>query len=87
MGIVITKHTDSFTVDLGGLSADRKKARIRIATVRSIVADLDGVTVEVVFSNGEINSFPFVAVDSIDGDTDITSQDKLYDAMNLLIFT
>ncbi len=87
MGIVITKHTDSFTVDLGGLSADRKKARIRITTVRSIVADLDGVTVEVVFSNGEINSFPFVAVDSIDGDTDITSQDKLYDAMNLLIFT
>ena len=86
MGIKVTSHIDSITVDLGGLSADRKKARIKFSDIRSLVADTDNATVELVFSSGEIYSFPFLVVDSIDGDTDISSQDILYDKMETIIF-
>jgi hypothetical protein len=86
MGIVITSHTDSFTIDLGGLSAERKKARIHFTDIRSLVADTDNATVEIVFSSGEIYSFPFVVVDEIDGDTNISTQDILYDKMEAIIF-
>jgi len=86
MGIKITSHVDSMTVDLGGLSADRKKARIKNSDIRSLVADTDNATVELVFSSGEIYSFPFIVVDEIDGDTAITSQDILYNKMEAIIF-
>lgn len=86
MGIVITNHTDSFTVDLGGLSADRKKARIKKSNIRSLVADTDDATVELIFTSGEIYSFPYTSVDEVNGNTDITSQDKLYNAMEPIIF-
>ena len=87
MGLVITSHTNSITIDLGGLSTDRKKARIKKSEIRSIVSDTDNMTVEIVFTNGEIQSFPFVVVDEIDGDTSITTQDILYDKMEAIIFT
>lgn len=85
MGLTITTHTDSFTVDLGGLSADRKYARIKYSDIRSLVADTDDSTVELVFSNGEIYSFPYQAVDSIDG-TKPTSQDNLFQLMEAKLF-
>lgn len=87
MGIVVTKHIDSITVDLGGLSSDRKKARIRLNDIRSITQSTDDETVEVIFSSGEINGFRYMVVESVDGDTDITTQEKLYNAMSLIIFT
>ena len=87
MGIKITSHANSLTVDLRGLSQDRKKARIKFSDIRSLVADTDDATVEMVFSSGEIYSFPFVVVDEIDGDTDISSQNILYDKMEDIIFT
>ena len=86
MGIVITSHTNSFTIDLGGLSADRKKARISYADIRSLAADTDDATVEVIFSSGEIYKFPFQAITSIDGDTDFDTQDKLYNKLEAIIF-
>ena len=86
MGLVIIGYTDSFEVDLGGVSQDRKKARIRKSNIRSITESIDGYSVELVFGNGEIQSFPYIYVDSVDGDTDITTQDKLYNAVILLIF-
>ncbi len=82
----ITFHADSFTVELNGLSADRKKARIKLSSIRSLVADADDICVEIVFNNGEIQMFPYTAVDEIDGDTNITSQDILYDKMEAKIF-
>ena len=86
MGIVVTKHTDSITVDLGGISQDRVKARIKLDSIRSITQSTDTVTVEIIFTNGEIQGFPWMYVDSIDGNTDITDQDKLYNAMELILF-
>jgi hypothetical protein len=87
MGIVVTSHTGgSFTIDLNGLSADRTKARIKTEDIRSVVADTDGATVEIVFTNGEIQAFPYQAVDEIDGDTNISTQAILYDAMEFIIF-
>ena len=86
MGIVITSHSDSFTIDLNGVSTDRKKARIKLTDVRSLVADTDNTTVEVVFSSGEIYSFPFQAIAEIDGDTAISSQEVLYNKMEAIIF-
>jgi hypothetical protein len=59
MGMIITSDTSSFTVDLNGLSADRKKARIKICQVRSVVSDTDDISVEIVFTNGEIQVFPY----------------------------
>lgn len=85
MGLTITTHTDSMTVDLGGLSTDRKKARIKFSDIRSLVADTDNATVEIVFSSGEIYSFPFQAVDSVDGVTP-TDQDHLFSLMETKLF-
>jgi hypothetical protein len=87
MGMKITFNTNSFTVDLGGLSADRKKAIIHNSEIRSLVESTDTVSVELVFSNGEIQSFPYLVVDSIDGDTNIDSQDKLYNTMAAKLFS
>lgn len=83
MGIIITSDLpkNCFEIDLGGLSADRKKATICINDIRSVVADVDNATVEIVFTNGEIQKFPFTVVDEIDGDTNISSQEILYTKM------
>ena len=86
MGLVITDLTNRFEVELNGLSADRKRARIRKASIRSVVEASDNSTVEIVFDNGEIQRFPYQVVDSVAGDTDMTSQDKLYLAVDTLIF-
>ena len=88
MGIVITTSTDglSFSIDLGGLSSDRKKARIKVGDIRSVTQSTDNATVEIVFSNGEIQGFPYTIVDEIDGDTNITTQDILFDKMEAIIF-
>jgi hypothetical protein len=88
MGIVITSDLakNCFEIDLGGLSSDRKKATICINDIRSVVADTDNATVEIVFTNGEIQSFPYIVVDEIDGDTDISSQEILYDKMKTIKF-
>ena len=86
MGMTITTHTDSFTIDMGGLSKDRKKARVKYNDIRSIVTDTDNETVEVVFSSGEIYYFNFNVIDSIDGDTNISSQDILYDKIEAILF-
>ena len=85
MGLIIITHTDSLTVDLNGFSKDRKKARIKYSDIRSLVADTDDMTVELVFSSGEIYSFPYVAVASVDGVTP-TSQDNLFELMEVKIF-
>ncbi len=87
MGLTITFYADSFLVDMGGLSADRKKARIKFSEIRSLVADTDDATVEIIFTNGEIKGFPYTEVDEIDGDTDISSQDILFDKMETKLFT
>lgn len=88
MGIVITSDLPKgyFEIDLGGVSADRKKAAICIKDIRSIVADTDNVSVEVVFTNGEIQVFPYTVVDEIDGDTDISTQEILYTKMKTIKF-
>jgi hypothetical protein len=86
MGAIITSHVGSFTIDLNGISADRIKARIKTEDIRSVVADTDGATVEIIFSSGEIQAFPYQAIESIDGDTSITSQAILYDKMEVIIF-
>lgn len=85
MGLIITTHTDSLTVNLNGLSKDRKKARIKFSDIRSLVADTDDSTVELVFSSGEIYSFPFEAVESVDG-VQPTSQENLFDLMESKLF-
>ena len=85
MGLTITTHANSLTVDLGGLSADRKKARIKFSDIRSLVADTDDATVEIVFSSGEIYSFPFQAVDAVDG-VQPTSQEHLFSLMEAKLF-
>ena len=85
-GAVITFHADSFTIELNDLSNERKKARIKLLDIRSLVAGKDDATVEIVFSNGEIQAFPYQAVDDIDGDTNITSQAILYDKLEAKIF-
>jgi len=85
MGLTITTHTDSLTVDLGGLSADRKYARIKYSDIRSLVADTDNATVELVFSSGEIYSFPFQAIDSVDGVVPV-SQDNLFQMIEAKLF-
>ena len=87
MGMVINFHVDSFTVDLNGLSADRKRARIKFVDIRSLTELTDNVTVEIVFTNGEIQGFPYSAVTSIDGDTNISSQDILYNKMEAKLFS
>jgi hypothetical protein len=86
MGAIITSHVGSFTIDLNGVSADRKKARIKTVDVRSVVADTDNISVEIVFTSGEIQRFPYQAIESIDGDTNISTQDILYDKMETIIF-
>jgi hypothetical protein len=88
MGIVITSDlaNNCFEIDLGGLSADRKKATICTNDIRSVVADTDDATVEIVFTNGEIQKFPYTLVDEIDGDTAINSQDILYQKMKTIKF-
>jgi hypothetical protein len=87
MGAIITSHTGSFTIDLNGVSVDRSKARIKNEDIRSVVADTDGVTVEIIFTSGEIQAFPYQAIESIDGDTDISTQAILYDKMEAIIFS
>ena len=87
MGLKLTSHTDSLTVDLGGLSADRKKARIKFSDIRSITQSTDNATVEIIFSNGEIQGFPYMYVDEVDGDTAINSQDILFDKIEAILFT
>ena len=85
MGLVITTYTDSMRVDLNGLSADRKYARIKYSDIRSLVADTDDATVEIVFSSGEIYSFPYTAIDSVDGVTP-TDQDHLFTLIETKLF-
>ena len=85
MGLVITTHTDSMSIDLGGLSADRKFARIKYSDIRSLVKSTDDVSVEIVFSNGEIKSFPYTAIDTVDGVAP-TSQDNLFSTMEAKLF-
>jgi hypothetical protein len=86
MGAIITSQVGSFTIDLNGISADRNKARIKTEDIRSVVSDSDNVSVEVVFTSGEIQRFPFQAIESIDGDTDISSQAILYDKIESIVF-
>jgi hypothetical protein len=88
MGIVVTSNLakNCFEIDLGGVSADRKKATICISDIRSVVADTDNATVEIIFTNGEIQKFPYTIVDEIDGDTNISSQEILYQAMKTIKF-
>ena len=84
--IVITSNTNSLLVELNGASPDRKKALIRISDIRSVAVDTDNATVELIFSSGEIYAFPFVAITSIDGDTNITTQEILFNKMTAIIF-
>jgi hypothetical protein len=88
MGIVITSDAvnNCFEIDLGGLSADRLKATVCLRDIRSVVADTDGATVEIVFTNGEIQKFPYNVVDEIDGDTNISSQEILYQKIKSIKF-
>lgn len=86
MGLVITTHTKSFTVELNGLSVDRKKARIKYEDIRSLVTLTDNATVNIIFTNGEIYGFPFQAVTTIDG-VGVTDQDDLFDTMEAKIFS
>jgi hypothetical protein len=88
MGIVITSDAvkKCFEINLGGVSADRKKATICLNDIRSVVADTDDATVEIVFTNGEIQKFPYTLVDEIDGDTNITTQEILYTKMKDIKF-
>jgi hypothetical protein len=86
MGVVLIKHLDSITVDLGGLSKDRVIARIRLLDIRSVTKMTDNMTVQIIFSSNETYSFPFIGVTSVDGDEDMGSQDKLYNKMCQIIF-
>jgi hypothetical protein len=43
-------------------------------------------SVEIVFTNGEIQKFPYTVVDEIDGDTNITTQEILYSKMVAIKF-
>lgn len=82
--IKITTHTDSMTVDFNGMSQDRKKARIKYDAIRSIVADTDDASVEIVFTSGEIYKFPYTA---IEWDTvACTDQDDLYGKVESKVF-
>ena len=82
--IVITNYTNAINVALNGASADRKEARIRKIDIRSVVMDTDNVTVELIFTSGEIYKFPYTYATSIDGVTP-TSQQHAYDIMNGLL--
>lgn len=86
MGATITFHTNSFTIDLGGINPDRSMARIKLDAIRSITKCTDGDSVEVVFRDGEIQGFPHQVIDDIDGDTNISSQDILYSKLEAKIF-
>ena len=86
MGMIITSDATTFCVNLNGLSADRKLAKIRISDIRSVVTDTDDASVEIIFSNGEIQVFPYTVVDEINGDTNITSQDILFNKIEAIIF-
>ena len=86
MGIVITTYTDSLSIDLGGLSSERKFARIKYNYIRSITKSTDDKTVSIIFTNGEIYGFSYELVDEVDGDTNITSQDILYNKIEPKLF-
>ena len=86
MGLVITTHTDSLSIDLGGLSSERKFARIKYNYIRSITKSTDDKTVSIIFTNGEIYGFSYELVDEVDGDTNITSQDILYNKIESKLF-
>lgn len=86
MGLVITTYTDSLSIDLGGLSSERKFARIKYNYIRSITKSTDDKTVSIIFTNGEIYGFSYELVDEVDGDTNITSQDILYNKIEPKLF-
>ena len=85
MGLKITNNIDSISVDLNGLSTERKFARIKFSDIRSLTKNIDDVTVSIVFSSGEIYGFPFDQVEEIDGVKPI-SQDDLFNKMETKIF-
>jgi len=85
MGVIITTHADSFSIDLNGVSNDRKKARIKYSDIRSLVADKDEKCVELVFSSNEIYYLDYNSIDELDG-TAPTDQDDLYSRLEAKIF-
>jgi hypothetical protein len=85
MGLKITTYADSMFIDLNGISADRTKAHIKFHDIRSIAACTDLLTVEVIFSNGEIKGFPYTAIEEFNGVAP-TSQDDLYNKIDAAIF-
>ena len=88
MGAIITSDSasNSIRIDLDGLSTERKSSRIKLDHIRSIVPLEDDETIEVIFTNGEIYTVNYLAVESIDGDTNISSQQILNDKFDLIVF-
>lgn len=86
MGIIITSTADSFKIDLNGESLDSDFVRIRYSSIRSLKRSTDNETVTFVFDGGEHHLTNFNDVDSIDGDTAITTQVILYDKLEAKIF-
>jgi len=84
-GIVLNSYTESINVQFNDYPVRGcVEIRIKKSAIRFVVKKEDGVSVEIVFDNGELYEFPYVIVDEIDGYL-INSQDGLYNKMNAVL--
>lgn len=83
---VITFFNDSFKIELNDLTKDRKLAKIKFNSIRSLTLPNNDNEVQIVFSNGELHTLSYQQIDSIDGDTNISSQEILFDKFDAKLF-
>lgn len=93
-GIKISFTTDAMIIDLRpfimlnipNVNFDRKYVKIKINDIRSATMNNNDSEVQIVFSNGEIQTMNFAYIDTIDGAT-VANQQEFFDKIDAKIFT
>jgi hypothetical protein len=86
MGMIITSTATRIEIDFQGTNNDIKWEIIKLSSIRDIEQSTDDETINITYTNGEIQYFNFNDVDDIDGDTSITSQLIFWNKLESIIF-
>jgi hypothetical protein len=86
MGMIITSTATRIEIDFQGTNNDIKWEIIKLSSIRDIEQSTDDETINITYTNGEIQYFNFNDVDDIDGDTSITTQLIFWNKLESIIF-
>lgn len=85
MRIVMTSDADYVYCEFNGLHGEWDDAKLKRSSVRSVCKCKNDGGVEIIFTSGSDIILHYLAIESIDGDTAITSNDILRNKLRNLM--